>query len=50
MFQEVPNCLIEPPQGSVLGPVFISDLDAALECILNKFADNIKLGGAINSP
>lgn len=50
MFQEVPDCLIELPQGSVLGPVFISDLDEELECILNKFADDIKLGGAVNSP
>lgn len=46
MFQEVPNSLIEP---SVLGSVFISDLDGGLECILNGFAHDIKLGAAVNS-
>lgn len=37
--------------GAVLGPVlfniFINYLDTRVECTINKFADNTKLGGAI---
>ncbi|XP_014802626.1 PREDICTED: uncharacterized protein LOC106890991 [Calidris pugnax] len=41
------------PQGLVLGPmlynIFVSNMDSGIECILNKFVDNPKLCGVVNT-
>jgi len=41
------------PKGSVLGPalfnMFLSDMDSGLKCTLNKFSDDAKLCGVVNT-
>ena len=42
------------PQESVLGSIlfniFISDIDSGVRCILNKFANDTELWGAVGTP
>lgn len=47
------QCCVTVPQGSILGQVklnvFVNNTDGAVEWIINKYVDNTKPGGAVDS-
>lgn len=49
LFLDAKTATIKLDNALIIYTVFINDLDAGIECTLNKFAGDTKLGGAMDS-
>lgn len=49
LFCDAKSVTFKLDNSLIIYTVFINDLDAGIECTLNKFAGDPKLGGAVDS-